>query len=80
MSAFAASRQPDEAYNDAVYTAGADELIRARDAAGHSAFDAALRTYLDWNANRVASPADFATAFGGLPSVIQTLKRNSMIA
>ena len=75
MSFFATSRHPDDAYNESVYGAGADVLIEARDAAGHDAFDAALRNYLAANAYRVAAPADFAAAFAGLPAVTSALKK-----
>ncbi|MFP5416288.1 MAG: M1 family aminopeptidase [Actinomycetes bacterium] len=79
MSFFAASRRPDEAYDEAVYTAGSDVLVRARDAAGHGAFDAALRNYLERNAHRVASPQDFRMAFEGVPGVVETLGRHGMV-
>lgn len=78
MSFFAATRWPDDAYNEAVYSAGSDMLIRARDAAGHAAFDAALRGYLDQNAARIASPQDFRHAFNDVPEVVDALTRHGL--
>ncbi len=78
MSFFASLRRPGEAYNDAVYGAGADILIEARDEAGHEAFDAALRGYIRANAYRVATPEDFAASFAHMPSVTQLLREHDM--
>ena len=78
MSFFASSRRPGEAYNDAVYAAGGDILIEARDAAGHDAFDAALRGYVRANAYRVATPKDFTAAFAHLPKVTEALRDYGM--
>lgn len=79
MSFFEAAEGSNETYDDTVYTAGSNVLLRARTAAGHGAFDEALRRYLDQNADRVATPKDFGEAFNDVPEVVQTLKRNGMV-
>jgi len=62
-------------YDDAVYNQGAAVLLEARKQAGADAFDAALHTYIERNAHRVATPADFANAFAGLPAVLNLLRQ-----
>ena len=61
-------------YDDAVYNQGAAVLLEARKQVGADAFDAAMRTYIQRNAHRVATPADFASAFAGLPVVLNLLR------
>lgn len=79
MSFFAELPRPGRSYDEAVYSAGSDMLIRARDAGGHDAFDSALREYIEANAGRVATPQDFAAAFSGVPGVVDTLKEHSVL-
>lgn len=74
MADFTAFENPTEAYLTAVYSAGSDVLIEARDAAGHAAFDAALREYIGRSSLAIADPADFAAAFGELPAVVEALQ------
>lgn len=73
MAQFATLDRGSSAYEDAVYVAGQSVLLRARDAAGHESFDAALRAYLAANGNRIAGPDDFRTAFADVPGVVSTL-------
>jgi hypothetical protein len=65
-----------DAYTDHVYNQGAAVLLLARRQAGPARFDAALRSYVTAAAHTVATPADFARAFGGLTPVT-TLLRNA---
>jgi len=66
-------------YDTVVYFKGADALIGARQAAGATAFDAALRCYVKEYAWRVAYPADFARAMSGLPKAIAVLRKAGAI-
>ena len=61
-------------YTDGVYNQGATTLLAARKEVGADQFDVALRSYLVANAHRVATPADFARAFNGLPQVLDRLR------
>jgi hypothetical protein len=61
-------------YTDGVYNQGAHVLLSARAQAGASRFDDALRGYVRARAHQVATPADFASAFAGLPSVVDALR------
>ena len=61
-------------YFTSVYLQGADALIKARNAVGATAFDAALRCYVTSHAHQIATPGDFAGAFRELPAVIRTLR------
>ena len=76
MSGFSGDRQ----YFSLVYGKGAAALLTARDAAGHAAFDAALRCYADAAAWRIATPADLATALGDLPRAMAVLTRAQALA
>jgi len=67
--------QASSTYYDTVYTLGGAALLEARDRAGHEAFDAALRSYVQDNAYSVATPEDVATAFADLPEVLSILRR-----
>ncbi|GAA4904307.1 peptidase M1-like protein [Actinomycetospora succinea] len=62
-------------YNTGVYVQGASVLLAAREQAGHDRFDEALRAYVADTAHRVATPADVARAFAGLPAVTDALTR-----
>jgi len=65
---------PDDGeYFDTVYGKGGAALLAARDAAGAEAFDAAMRCYVDADAWRIATPADVAAAFSGLPDALAVL-------
>jgi Peptidase family M1 domain len=64
----------DRSYTDGVYNQGAHVLLRARDQVGADRFDAALRSYVQTNAHRVARPTDFAQAFAGYPDVLLSLR------
>ncbi|NMO92335.1 M1 family aminopeptidase [Actinomycetospora sp. TBRC 11914] len=55
------------AYYSGVYVQGAAALLAARRRVGAGPFDAAVRAYVTTNAHRVATPADVAHAFAGLP-------------
>lgn len=74
MKDFEQFDRPGRAYLDAVYVAGSDILIEARDEAGHAEFDAALRLYLEDNAHRIATPEDLAESFAGVPEVVEALR------
>lgn len=58
-----------EHYVAGVYSQGAAVLLEARRRVGPEHFDAALRTYLEEQAHRVAGPRDVAEAFRDLPEV-----------
>lgn len=75
MADFVKFEDPDAAYVDAVYSAGADLLIEARDKAGHDVFDRTLRRYLALNAHRIATPEDFSAAFAEVPAVVEALRQ-----
>jgi len=79
MKDFLQFERPGRAYVEAVYSAGSDMLIEARDSAGHAEFDAALRSYIAGNAHRIASPEDFAQAFAGLPAVLSALQEGNAL-
>jgi len=65
----------ESTYFRSVYLQGATALIRARQAAGATAFDRAIRCYVNSAAHRVARPADLATALRGLPAAADVLRR-----
>ena len=68
------SQHGENAYFDTVYMKGAAALLTARDRAGPAAFDRAMRCYVNANAWRVATPADFRKAVAGLPEATKVLK------
>lgn len=70
--AFWEERDP-ELYGAGVYGGGAAAFARARQAAGGEAFDAALRGYVSEEAHRIATPADLAEAFAGVPAALAVL-------
>ncbi len=76
-SSFAATDQ--DGYTNVVYFKGSAALLLARQRAGAKPFDAALRCYLNANAWRVATPADFAAAFRHLPAVLTELRKTGAI-
>ncbi|HZD13646.1 MAG TPA: M1 family aminopeptidase [Pseudonocardiaceae bacterium] len=61
-------------YTEGVYNQGGAVLLEARKRVGADRFDAALRSYIQANAHRVARPADFARAFADQPQVLDLLK------
>lgn len=67
-------------YVECVYTQGAAALLAARDAVGAARFDSALRSYIDRNAHRVATPSDVVAAFAGVPDVLDALARVGALA
>jgi hypothetical protein len=71
MNGFISPRQ----YFSTVYGKGAAALLTARDAAGHAAFDAAVRCYVDATAWRIATPADLGTALADSPEALAVLTR-----
>ena len=73
-SPVSAFEQDQNAYDDVVYFKGALALVRARQAAGTAAFDAALRCYVSARAWTVATPADVAAAFSKLPAALAVLR------
>lgn len=64
-----------DAYSQHVYDQGAAVLLEARREVGDQRFDSALRAYIVKNAHRVATPADFASAFHDQPQVLDLLDR-----
>jgi aminopeptidase N len=64
-----------QAYYTGVYVQGAATLLAARERIGAGPFDAAVRAYIAGNAHRVATPADVAHAFAGLPAATDLLSR-----
>jgi hypothetical protein len=60
-------------YEHRVYRKGAAALEAARDAAGATAFDAAVRCYVDRQAWTVARPRDLAVALADLPAAVDVL-------
>ena len=62
-------------YTEGVYNQGAAVLLEARKQVGAEAFDADLRRYIVANAHRVATPNDFARAFGDQPQVLDLLRQ-----
>jgi hypothetical protein len=67
-------------YVRGVYVQGAAVLLEARRRAGTERFDAALRSYLQNNAHRIAAPEDVAQAFGDLPEVMDLLREHGALA
>ena len=67
-------RRPSATYYDTVYVRGGAALVKARDRAGHEAFDAALAEYLVANAYSIATPRDVQEAFSDLPEVLTVLR------
>jgi hypothetical protein len=65
----------ESTYFRSVYLQGATTLSRARQAAGATAFDAAIRCYVNSAAHRVARPADLEHALRGLPAALAVLRR-----
>jgi hypothetical protein len=57
------------------YNKGADALWAAREAAGATQWDAALRCYVAANAWRIANPADLRAALAELPDAISELEQ-----
>jgi aminopeptidase N len=60
-------------YFRSVYVQGAAALLRARQVAGASAFDDAVRCYVRRNAQRIATPSDLRTSLQQLPAAIRIL-------
>jgi hypothetical protein len=61
-------------YYFVTYSKGAAALFAARQAAGPSAWDRALRCYVNRNAWRIAEPSDFAAAISSLPRAVAVLR------
>jgi len=61
-------------YYRLTYGKGAAALRAARDAAGPTAFDAAVRCYVNANAWRIAEPSDLANALRDLPAALSVLR------
>jgi hypothetical protein len=61
-------------YYFVTYDKGQAALDAARQAAGASRFDAAIRCYVNANAWRIANPSDLAAQLGGLPAAVQVLQ------
>ncbi|GAB3352614.1 M1 family metallopeptidase [Modestobacter lapidis] len=74
MTSWTEFRRPSSTYYDTVYTLGGTALVKARNEAGHEAFDAALAQYLQENAYTVATPDDVREAFAELPEVLAVLR------
>jgi hypothetical protein len=62
-------------YESVVYGKGAAALLTARDAAGATAFDVAIRCYVDANAWTIATPADVGAVLEDLPEAVDVLTR-----
>ncbi len=62
-------------YAATVYSKGAAALLTARERAGGTRFDQALRCYVRVNAWSVAAPAALARALAGLPAAINVLRQ-----
>lgn len=60
-------------YFRGVYVQGGAALLRARQAAGGPAFDAALRCYVRRRAHTIARPGDLAAALSALPAARRIL-------
>ena len=71
MSAFDASGR----YFAVVYRKGGAALLRAREAAGPAAFDAAVRCYADGSAWAIATPEDLAAVLRDLPAAVDVLRQ-----
>jgi hypothetical protein len=67
------------AYVENVYVQGAAVLLEARRRVGAERFDAALRSYLEANAHRIAAPEDVARAFRDLPEVVDLLQEHGAL-
>lgn len=65
----------ESGYYFTTYDKGSAALAAARQAAGASRFDAAIRCYVAKNAWRIAVPADLRAALSGLPAAIRVLER-----
>jgi hypothetical protein len=63
----------DDSYFSVVYDKGGAALLEAREVVGPTAFDAAIRCYVDTTAWTVATPADVAAAFAELPAALDVL-------
>jgi hypothetical protein len=61
-------------YYFVTYNKGSAALATARASAGASAWDAAIRCYVNRNAWRIANPSDLAVALRSLPAAIQILR------
>ena len=70
MDAFRTQRQ----YGAFVYGKGGAALMAARDAAGATAFDAAIRCYVDAAAWTIATPEDVTDALADLPEAREVLE------
>ncbi|MGZ4617952.1 MAG: M1 family aminopeptidase [Frankiaceae bacterium] len=66
-------------YVEAVYDSGARALAAARDLAGATAFDHAIRCYLDDLSWRIATPADLASHLRSLPPALAVLRRSGAL-
>jgi hypothetical protein len=62
------------AYHLGVYTQGSVALLKARDAAGHAAFDRAIRCYVASQAHRISTPSALEAALSGLPKAVAILR------
>jgi Peptidase family M1 domain len=69
----------DRSYVAAVYAKGSAALLTARQAAGPTAFDAALRCYLNAQAWSIATPADVGTALADLPAALAVLQQTGAL-
>jgi hypothetical protein len=63
----------DDRYFRLVYDKGAAALLAAQRAVGPTAFDAAIRCYLDATAWRIATPTDVYRALADLPDALDVL-------
>ncbi|WP_377273304.1 M1 family aminopeptidase [Peterkaempfera sp. SMS 1(5)a] len=73
MKDWQGSGMPTGSYNEGVYVAGAAALLRARQAAGAAAFDAAIKDYVARNAHSVAAPREVCAVLGRLPKALDEL-------
>jgi hypothetical protein len=65
----------DRRYFGVVYGKGAAALLAAREAAGRSEFDAAIRCYVDATAWTIATPTDLRTVLDDLRAAVRVLNR-----
>lgn len=63
-----------DGYYATIYGKGAAALLTARQRSGSTAFDAALRCYINDNAWTVATPEDLARALDRLPAALSVLR------